>query len=58
MLIWLFLCACFQTGEGVRDARKGLCANHMSTIANFLKVKLVELKKKYKAVYVELHLHV
>ncbi|XP_041065557.1 drebrin-like b isoform X2 [Carcharodon carcharias] len=25
------------TGEGVKDARKGLCANHVSTIANFLK---------------------
>ncbi|MFT7817491.1 drebrin-like protein A-like [Arapaima gigas] len=25
------------TGEGVKDARKGQCANHVSTIANFLK---------------------
>ncbi|XP_078522871.1 drebrin-like protein isoform X6 [Lissotriton helveticus] len=25
------------TGEGVKDARKGICANHVSTIANFLK---------------------
>ncbi|XP_030057629.1 drebrin-like protein isoform X2 [Microcaecilia unicolor] len=25
------------TGEGVNDARKGVCANHVSTIANFLK---------------------
>ncbi|XP_048474499.1 drebrin-like b isoform X5 [Rhincodon typus] len=25
------------TGEGVKDARKGLCANHVSTVANFLK---------------------
>ncbi|XP_062913297.1 drebrin-like b isoform X5 [Mobula hypostoma] len=25
------------TGEGVKDARKGLCANHVSTIASFLK---------------------
>uniref|UniRef100_A0A8C7DBE8 Drebrin like n=1 Tax=Oncorhynchus kisutch TaxID=8019 RepID=A0A8C7DBE8_ONCKI len=25
------------TGEGVKDARKGLCANHVSSIANFLK---------------------
>uniref|UniRef100_UPI00398EC2AF drebrin-like protein B n=1 Tax=Pristiophorus japonicus TaxID=55135 RepID=UPI00398EC2AF len=25
------------TGEGVKDSRKGLCANHVSTIANFLK---------------------
>ncbi|XP_066570629.1 drebrin-like protein B isoform X2 [Amia ocellicauda] len=25
------------TGEGVNDARKGLCANHVSTMANFLK---------------------
>ncbi|XP_047237886.1 drebrin-like b isoform X1 [Girardinichthys multiradiatus] len=25
------------TGEGVKDARKGLCANHVSAIANFLK---------------------
>lgn len=30
----------FQTGEGVNDARKGLCANHVSSIANFLKVTL------------------
>lgn len=30
----------FQTGEGVNDARKGLCANHVSSIANFLKVIL------------------
>ncbi|XP_043537111.1 drebrin-like b isoform X4 [Chiloscyllium plagiosum] len=26
------------TGEGVKDARKGLCANHVSTVANFLKI--------------------
>ncbi|XP_005995250.1 drebrin-like b [Latimeria chalumnae] len=25
------------TGEGVKDARKGVCANHVHTIANFLK---------------------
>uniref|UniRef100_A0A3Q1H6H3 Drebrin-like a n=1 Tax=Anabas testudineus TaxID=64144 RepID=A0A3Q1H6H3_ANATE len=25
------------TGEGVKDSRKGICANHMSTIATFLK---------------------
>ncbi|XP_069773591.1 drebrin-like protein B isoform X2 [Narcine bancroftii] len=25
------------TGEGVKDSRKGLCANHVSTVANFLK---------------------
>ncbi|XP_032869930.1 drebrin-like protein isoform X10 [Amblyraja radiata] len=25
------------TGEGVKDARKGLCANHVSTMGNFLK---------------------
>lgn len=28
----------FQTGEGVKDARKGICANHVSSVANFLKV--------------------
>uniref|UniRef100_K7FTF5 Drebrin like n=1 Tax=Pelodiscus sinensis TaxID=13735 RepID=K7FTF5_PELSI len=27
------------TGEGVNDVRKGACANHVSTIANFLKVQ-------------------
>ncbi|XP_047228004.1 drebrin-like protein A isoform X4 [Girardinichthys multiradiatus] len=25
------------TGEGVRDSRKGMCANHLSSIANFLR---------------------
>lgn len=30
----------FQTGEGVKDARKGICANHVSSMANFLKVIL------------------
>ncbi|KAM4676219.1 drebrin-like protein [Discoglossus pictus] len=25
------------TGEGVKDARKGICANHVRTMANFLK---------------------
>ncbi|XP_041825142.1 drebrin-like protein A isoform X2 [Melanotaenia boesemani] len=25
------------TGEGVKDSRKGICANHVSSIANFLK---------------------
>uniref|UniRef100_A0A6Q2Z696 Drebrin-like b n=1 Tax=Esox lucius TaxID=8010 RepID=A0A6Q2Z696_ESOLU len=25
------------TGEGVKDARKGICANHVSAMANFLK---------------------
>ncbi|XP_015258148.1 PREDICTED: drebrin-like protein B isoform X2 [Cyprinodon variegatus] len=25
------------TGEGVKDSRKGMCANHLSSIANFLK---------------------
>jgi len=29
-----------QTGEGVNDVRKGACANHVSTIASFLKVCL------------------
>lgn len=29
-----------QTGEGVNDVRKGACANHVSTMANFLKVRL------------------
>lgn len=28
-----------QTGEGVNDVRKGACANHVSTVANFLKVQ-------------------
>lgn len=28
-----------QTGEGVNDVRKGACANHVSTMANFLKVR-------------------
>lgn len=28
----------FQTGEGVKDSRKGMCANHVSSMANFLKV--------------------
>lgn len=28
----------FQTGEGVKDARKGICANHVSAMSNFLKV--------------------
>lgn len=27
-----------QTGEGVNDVRKGACANHVSTVAGFLKV--------------------
>uniref|UniRef100_A0A3B4G4J2 ADF-H domain-containing protein n=1 Tax=Pundamilia nyererei TaxID=303518 RepID=A0A3B4G4J2_9CICH len=27
------------TGEGVKDSRKGQCANHVSTIAGFLKVR-------------------
>lgn len=27
-----------QTGEGVRDSRKAVCANHVSAMANFLKV--------------------
>lgn len=27
-----------QTGEGVKDSRKGACANHVSSMANFLKV--------------------
>ncbi|KAK5615627.1 hypothetical protein CRENBAI_024322 [Crenichthys baileyi] len=26
-----------KTGEGARDSRKGMCANHLSSIANFLK---------------------
>lgn len=30
----------FQTGEGVKDARKGICANHVSSMANFLRVTL------------------
>ncbi|XP_071372721.1 drebrin-like protein B [Centroberyx affinis] len=25
------------TGEGVKDSRKGICANHVSSVANFLK---------------------
>lgn len=29
-----------QTGEGVKDARKGICANHVSSMGNFLKVIL------------------
>lgn len=28
-----------QTGEGVNDVRKGACANHVSTVAGFLKVR-------------------
>ena len=28
-----------QTGEGVNDVRKGACANHVSTMAGFLKVR-------------------
>ena len=28
-----------QTGEGVKDSRKGMCANHVSSMANFLKVR-------------------
>lgn len=28
-----------QTGEGVNDVRKGACASHVSTMANFLKVR-------------------
>nr|KAF6267886.1 drebrin like [Pipistrellus kuhlii] len=28
------------TGEGVNDVRKGVCANHVSTMASFLKVSL------------------
>uniref|UniRef100_A0A8C9YCY4 Drebrin-like a n=1 Tax=Sander lucioperca TaxID=283035 RepID=A0A8C9YCY4_SANLU len=27
------------TGEGVKDSRKGVCANHVSSMANFLKVR-------------------
>ncbi|PNI43990.1 DBNL isoform 19 [Pan troglodytes] len=27
------------TGEGVNDVRKGACASHVSTMANFLKVR-------------------
>uniref|UniRef100_A0A8B9C349 ADF-H domain-containing protein n=1 Tax=Anser brachyrhynchus TaxID=132585 RepID=A0A8B9C349_9AVES len=27
------------TGEGVNDVRKGACANHVSTVAGFLKVR-------------------
>uniref|UniRef100_A0A3Q1GQ84 ADF-H domain-containing protein n=1 Tax=Acanthochromis polyacanthus TaxID=80966 RepID=A0A3Q1GQ84_9TELE len=27
------------TGEGVKDSRKGLCANHVGSIAGFLKVR-------------------
>lgn len=30
-----------QTGEGVKDARKGICANHVSSMANFLKVSIL-----------------
>lgn len=29
---------CAQTGEGVKHSRKGVCANHVSSMANFLKV--------------------
>lgn len=29
---------CAQTGEGVKHSRKGVCANHLSSMANFLKV--------------------
>lgn len=32
-------CAVLQTGEGVNDVRKGACANHVSTMASFLKVR-------------------
>ena len=32
-------CVVLQTGEGVNDARKGVCANHVSTLAGFLKVR-------------------
>lgn len=42
-LMWLalnFQNNVFQTGEGVKDARKGICANHVSAMANFLKVIL------------------
>uniref|UniRef100_A0A3Q3PY60 ADF-H domain-containing protein n=1 Tax=Monopterus albus TaxID=43700 RepID=A0A3Q3PY60_MONAL len=27
------------TGEGVKDSRKGMCANHLSSMTNFLKVR-------------------
>uniref|UniRef100_A0A3B4TQ52 ADF-H domain-containing protein n=1 Tax=Seriola dumerili TaxID=41447 RepID=A0A3B4TQ52_SERDU len=27
------------TGEGVKDSRKGMCANHVSSMASFLKVR-------------------
>lgn len=29
---------CAQTGEGVKHSRKAVCANHVSSMANFLKV--------------------
>ena len=32
-------CVVLQTGEGVNDVRKGACANHVSTMASFLKVR-------------------
>lgn len=32
-------CVVLQTGEGVNDVRKGACANHVSTMAGFLKVR-------------------
>lgn len=37
---WVMLAVLvLQTGEGVNDARKGVCANHVSTMASFLKVR-------------------
>lgn len=38
---WHFFFHFFQTGEGVKDARKGQCANHVSAMANFLKVNVL-----------------
>ena len=35
------VCLCTQTGEGVKDSRKGICANHVSSIAAFLKVGMI-----------------
>jgi hypothetical protein len=37
-----------QTGEGVNDVRKGACANHVSTMANFLKVRAEPVLLPYK----------
>lgn len=35
-----------QTGEGVNDVRKGACANHVSTMASFLKVRVSQAPQR------------